>query len=164
MYKILIWLDHAVSPGNTYKVKENADGSITLTPTGEVIQQGTNMSAVNFNNLETGVLAANLTSLEAVRNIKLLQDKAAALEGFVLTATLTNTQKYPFNNSKKTIALSGANVRYNKDYTVTVEVESYTGDCVGDIVISDKLLNGFKIAHTGSAKTVNVKIYVQGGK
>lgn len=164
MYKILIWKDHAVTPGNTYKVKENSDGSITLTPTGEVIQQGTNMSAVNFNNLETGVLAANLTALEAIRNIKLLQDKAAALEGFVLTATLTNTQKYPFNNSKKTIALSGANVRYNKDYTVTVEVESYSGGCVGDIVVSDKLLNGFKVAHTGSAKTVNVKIYVQGGK
>lgn len=164
MYKVLIWVDHAVTPGNTYKVKENSDGSITLTPTGEVIQQGTNMSAVNFNNLETGVLAANLTALEAIRNIKLLHDKTAALDGFVLTATLTNTQKYPFNNSKKTIALSGANVRYNKDYTVTVEVESYTGDCVGDIVVSDKMLNGFKIAHTGSAKTVNVKIYVQGGK
>lgn len=164
MYKILIWKDHAVTPSNTYKVKENSDGSITLTPTGEVIQQGTNMSAVNFNNLETGVLAANLTALEAIRNIKLLQDNAAALEGFVLTATLTNTQKYPFNNSKKTIALSGANVRYNKDYTVTVEVESYSGGCVGDIVISDKLLNGFKVAHTGSANTVNVKIYVQGGK
>jgi len=163
MYKILTWLDHAVTPGNTYKVKENSNGTITLTPTGEVIQQGTNMSAVNFNNLETGVLAANLTALEAIRNIKRLLDKETALEGVILNAALTNTQKYPFNNSTKTIALSGANVRYNKNYTVTVEVESYTGGCVGDVVISDKLLNGFKVAYTGSAQSVNLKIYIQVG-
>ena len=158
MYNALEWKDHAVSPSNTYKVKENADGTITLTPAGTIIQQGTNMSAVNFNNLETGVLAANITAIEAMRAVKLTLDKAAAHESVILTATLTNTQKYPFNNSTKTIALNGVNVRYNKNYTVMVEVESCTGGCIGD-----KLLNGFKIAHTGSAKTVNVKIYVQGG-
>lgn len=163
MYNILTWKDHAVTPGNTYKVKENNDGTITLIPAGTVIQQGTNMSAVNFNNLETGVLSANITALEAARSAKLAIDKAAALEGFTLTAMLTNTQKYPFNNSKKTIALSGSNIRYNKNYTIIAEVENFSGGCVGEIAVSDKLLNGFKIAYTGSAKSVDLKIYVQGG-
>lgn len=153
----MLLLLNAVSLSNTYKMKENADGTITLTPAGTIIQQGTNMGAVNFNNLETGVLAANITAIEAMRAVKLTLDKAAAHESVILTATLTNTQKYPFNNSTKTIALNGVNVRYNKNYTVMVEVESCTGGCVGDIVVSDKLLNGFKIAYTGSAKTVNVK-------
>lgn len=163
MYNILTWKDHAVTPGNTYKVKENNDGTITLIPAGTVIQQGTNMSAVNFNNLETGVLSANITALEAARSAKLAIDKLSALEGFILTATLNNTQKYPFNNSKKTIALSGSNIRYNKNYTIIAEVENFSGGCVGEIAVSDKLLNGFKIAYTGSAKSVDLKIYVQGG-
>lgn len=162
-YQILVWKDHAVAPGNTYTVTENSDGTITLTPAGRIIQQGTNMSAVNFNNMETGIFAANLTAAEAMQIIRLLKDKAEALEGFVLEATLTNSQKYPFNNSIKTLALGSENVRNNKDYTVIVEAEAADG-FVGDINITDKMLNGFKIAYTGSASSVSVKCYVQGGK
>lgn len=162
-YQILVWKDHAVAPGNTYTVTENDDGTITLTPAGRIIQQGTNMSAVNFNNMETGIFAANLTAAEAMQIIRLLKDKAEALEGFVLEATLTNSQKYPFNNSIKTLALGSENVRENKDYTVIVEAEAADG-FVGDINITDKMLNGFKIAYTGSASSVSVKCYVQGGK
>ena len=76
---------------------------------------------------------------------------------------LTNNQKYPFNNSVKTLAFDSANIRNNKDYTVIVEAEA-EGGFVGDIIISDKMLNGFKIAYTGSARKVAVKCYVQGGK
>lgn len=162
-YQILVWKDHATTPSNTYNVVENGDGTITLTPAGKVVQQGTNMSAVNFNNLETGVFAANVTAAEAMQLIRLLKDKAESLEGIVLEATLTNTQKYPFNNSVKTLALGNANVRNTKDYTVIVEAEAVDG-FVGDIVISDKMLNGFKVAFTGSASSVNIKCYVQGGK
>lgn len=162
-YQILVWKDHAVAPGNTYNVTENDDGTITLTPAGTVIQQGTNMSAVNFNNMEQGIFAANVTAAEAMQIVRLLKDKAEALEGLILTDTLTNSSKYPFNNSKKTIALGNENVRNNKDYTVIVEAEP-TGGFVGDIIISDKMLNGFKIEFTGSATSVAVKCYVQGGK
>lgn len=49
------------------------------------------------------------------------------------------------------------------DYIVETEIVDYTGGFPGDIVITDKLLNGFKMAHTGSAKSVTVKIYVKGG-
>jgi hypothetical protein len=38
------------------------------------------------------------------------------------------------------------------------------GGEVGDIVFSDKMLNGFKVAYTGSATSVRLKIYVQGGR
>lgn len=162
-YKIIIWKDHAVAPGNTYNVVENEDGTITLTPAGKVVQQGTNMSAVNFNNIETGVFAANVAAAEALQFVRLLKDKAESLEGITLEATLTNTQKYPFNNSVKTLALGNENIRNTKDYTVTVEAEAEDG-FTGDIVISDKMLNGFKIAFTGSASKVKVKCYVQGGK
>lgn len=163
-YNILLWKDHAVSPDKTFKVTENTDGTITLTPTGKIIQQGTNMSAVNFNNMEQGINAANISAIEALRMIGFLQSKAEALEGLVIEATLTNSGKYPFNNSTKTIALGNANLRNNKNYTVIVEAEAVGGGFVGDIVITDKMLNGFKIAYTGGASKVNVKCYVQGGK
>lgn len=162
-YAILVWKDHAVTPGNTYTVVDNGDGTVTVTPAGEVIQQGTNMSAVNFNNMETGIFAANVSAIEALQLIRLLKEKTDSFDGLVIEQTLTNTQKYPFNNSVKTIALGSENVRNNKDYTVIVEAEATDG-FVGDIVVSDKMLNGFKIAFTGSASSVNVKCYVQGGK
>ncbi len=163
MYAPTSWKDHAVDPANTYRIVENADGTITLIPAGKVVQQGTNMSAVNFNNMESGIFAANLTGLEAMQVIRLFGDKATALEGVILEAELTNNQKYPFNNSVKTLAFDSANIRNNKDYTVIVEAEA-EGGFVGDIIISDKMLNGFKIAYTGSARKVAVKCYVQGGK
>lgn len=210
MYAILNWLDHAVSPPNLVKLTDNKDGTYTLIPAGTIIQQGTNMSAAHFNNMETGIFAANIgvaelsnalrmvmkqsgdskqkleeliselmdetlpemerqlhlvevLGLETIQATKKAIDGAEAQKYVVLTATCNNTQKYPFNNSTKTIALSGANLRYNKDYTVTAEVVSCTGGCVGDIVVSDKLLNGFKIAYTGSASAVELKIYIQGG-
>ena len=164
MYSLLIWKDHAVNPANTYKVTENSDGTITLTPVGTVIQQGTNMSAVNFGNMEEGILAANVSAAEALRMIRDLEDKADALKGIILEATLTNSSKYPFNNSKKTLAFGTESTRYDKDYTVTVEAEATDGGIVGDIIISDKLVNGFKIEFTGSARSVAVKCYVQGGR
>ena len=163
MYAPTSWKDHAVDPANTYRIVENADGTITLIPAGKVVQQGTNMSAVNFNNMESGIFAANLTGLEAMQVIRLFGDKATALEGVILEAELTNNQKYPFNNSVKTLAFDSANIRNNKDYTVIVEAEA-EGGFVGDIIISDKMLNGCKIAYTGSARKVAVKCYVQGGK
>lgn len=163
MYAILVWKDHAVTPEHLYKVTDNGDGTVTAVRAGTVVQQGTNMNAANFNNLEQGVFAANVSAAEALRLIRGLQDKADALEGLVLEATLTNSSKYPFNNSKKTIALGNENERYNTDYTVIVEAEPQDG-FLGDVKISDKMLSGFKIEYTGSASSVAVKCYVQGGR
>lgn len=79
----------------------------------------------------------------------------------VLTTALTNTLSYPFNNSIKLISLPSN--KNNTNYTIFTEIVSYSGGFVGDIVISEKMLNGFKIASTGSATTVNLKLYIKGG-
>lgn len=62
MYNILIWKDHYTNMENTYVVQQNNNGTITLTPAGKVIQQGTNMSAENFNNMEYGILDNDLAN------------------------------------------------------------------------------------------------------
>lgn len=76
------------------------------------------------------------------------------------TVTLTNTLEFPFNNSKKTVPLQTAQA--NSDYLVDVEVTAFTGN-VGQIVISNRMTNGFAIAHTGSATSVTVRYFVIGG-
>jgi hypothetical protein len=74
--------------------------------------------------------------------------------------TLKNTKLYPFNNSQQTVALETSGD--NTDYTVQMEVVSSTGE-IGDIVISGKAINGFKIAFTGSASSAVVRYYVRDG-
>jgi len=82
------------------------------------------------------------------------------LEGEIGEITLTNSQAYPFNNSIQTVAL--IKLRDTMNYRVLTEVLTAQG-IVGDIKITDKLLNGFKIEFTGSATSVTVKYFVQGG-
>lgn len=163
MYAALVWKDHAVTPENLYKVTDNKDGTVTAVRSGTVIQQGTNMSAANFNNMEKGILAANISAADALRLIRGLKDKTEALEGLVLTANLTNSSKYPFNSSKTTIPFGNQNERYNTDYTIIVEATA-EGGFVGDLIVSDKMTNGFKLEYTGGAKKVAVKCFVQGGR
>ena len=73
---------------------------------------------------------------------------------------LTNTKIYPFNDSVKTIPLQIECTDNN--YFVTTEIQKADGE-VGDIEISGKALNGFKIAFTGSAKNVEIGYIVIGG-
>jgi hypothetical protein len=79
---------------------------------------------------------------------------------FTGTVILKNTQQYPFNNSQQTALLEIQ--RDNPDYIVRTEIVSSTGE-VGDIIISDKAINGFKIAFTGSATQVIIKYHLSGG-
>lgn len=76
------------------------------------------------------------------------------------TVTLTNSRKFPFNNSKTTIAL----VKRQADtkYTVVAEVTTVAGN-IGDIRISDKAVNGFKMEYSGGAASCAIKYYVIGG-
>lgn len=94
-------------------------------------------------------------------NLVQQQSRIKGLQGEIVEATLTNTKSYPFNNSKKTLALTTP--RGNLDYTVNVEAEAKDAGGVGEIRITDKQLNGFKIEYTGAAKEVTVKCTVQGG-
>lgn len=77
------------------------------------------------------------------------------------TTTLTNTKAYPFNNSKKTVAIS--NTRQTLFYDVEVEVTAYSGGLPGNLVVSDKQLNGFKLEFDGSAKSVTVAYKIKEG-
>lgn len=138
------WLNHVVDPG-----------------TGAIIQQGTPQDQDRFNNLEEGVFSENMTALEAVRMARLLKNTTDGLVGEKKVITLVNSQKYPFNNSIQNVSLAAS--RNTKDYTVEVEIVSYSGGGIGDVEVTDKLLNGFKIAFTGAASQVVVNCYVQGG-
>lgn len=171
MYANLLWLDHAVTPDRTFNMKQNGNGTVTLTPAGEVVQQGTNMSAANFNNIEMGITDHDLAMHILTILVRSLDDRETVSEQDIAdlnthlkveekTVNLTNTAKYPFNSS--TASVSMAKARKTKNYLVEAEVTAADGN-VGEILISDKTLNGFKIAFTGSAKNVTVNIKIRGG-
>ena len=60
---------------------------------------------------------------------------------------LTNTEKYPFNNSRVTVHLSKA--FESADYHVATEIVRGTGE-PGCVIVSGKMKNGFKLEYTGS--------------
>lgn len=161
-YKRTTWQDHVTEYSNRYNETTNPDGSITHTPVeGEVIQQGTPQNAANFNNMEEGIFAADQLATEAARMAKVNSRGLDAVKGEAISTTLTNSQKYPFNNSQKTVSLTQK--KTTNDYVVEIELVSATGGGVGDFIVTDKLLNGFKLAFTGAATSVSVICHVKGG-
>jgi hypothetical protein len=161
-YKRTYWQDHVTEYSDRYNETQNPDGTITHTPVeGTVIQQGTPQNAQNFNNLEEGVFAADQLATEAARMAKVNARELDAEKGEKVTVNLTNSANYPFNNSVQNISI--AQKKTKTDYYVDVEVVSVTGGGVGDFRISDKLLNGFKLAFTGAATAVSVICRVRGG-
>ncbi len=164
MYNWTKWLDHVTDPSNRFTVVENGDGTWTITPTGTVMQQGTPQDQVRFNNMEDGIVDAHATIallLNFVRQQGWEQDDIEQeLIGEIGTVTLNNSETFPFNNSLVSVSL--ANTRKTLNYLVIVEVPVATGN-VGEIIVTDKLINGFKIGFTGSAKSVTVKYKVIGG-
>lgn len=127
----------------------------------EGIQEGTPVDEQNLNNLETGVNSANLTAEFLTEVVNHQKDQISNMKGEIITTTLTNTAGEAwFNNSAKTLALSVN--RDTLDYTVTAEVQTPV-DNVGDIIVYDKQVNGFKVRYTGSAASVSLKLYVKGG-
>lgn len=139
-----------------YQKKEWVDEVIDA-ESGETIQRGTPQSAKNFNNIESGVLDNQIASnlmLIAISQLEANQVVEEKIE------TFTNTAKYPFNNSAKTISIS--NTRTNTNYSVDTEIIEHTGE-VGDIVVYDKMVNGFKVRYGGSAGNAKIKLVVTGG-
>ena len=57
-YTPTIWKDHILSD-NLYNIKQNGDGTVSITSAGSVVQQGTPMSAEKFNNMEQGIKEAS---------------------------------------------------------------------------------------------------------
>ncbi len=69
------------------------------------------------------------------------------------TATLTNALEFPFNGSQQTVSLATA--QDNTLYDVETEVVSSVGS-VGEIEVSDRQVNGFKLAYTGGASSATI--------
>ena len=140
MYNRTKWLDKVV----------DAD-------TGELIQEGTDQSAGNFNNMENGI-SDNHTAAAML----LIAAGQIIAEQTVeeITVQLTNSASYPFNNSQKTVSM--ATTRTTTAYTVEADVLESDGE-VGHIFITDKLLNGFKVRYDGSATSATVRLIIKGG-
>lgn len=135
-----------------------AEGNIT----GLTGRMGTAEGNITALGTRIGTAEGKITSLEgkmttAEGNITKLTARTEIETG---TVTLTNSQPFPFNDSQVTVPL--VTERANQNYIVDYEVTAAVGN-VGDIIVSAKLVNGFKIEHTGSATSVTVKYQVLGG-
>ena len=172
MYKQTQWQDRVTEYEDRYKETENPDGTFTHTPVeGKIIQVGTPQNQTNFNNMENGIQDATVAgNILAWLNLQQQRKNDAHQEiveaeilGELQTVTLPNSLTPPFNttlDSPKTVALKTA--RKSLFYTVEAEVTAHDG-LVGEIIISDKALNGFKIAYTGSGKSVTLAVRIKGG-
>lgn len=168
MYKQTEWQDRVTEFEDRYKETENPDGTFTHTQVeGEIIQVGTPQNQTNFNNMENGIqdatLAAQILGWGNLHQQRRNDVVEADTLGEYHEITLTNNQGFPFNSSvdsPTTIALT--TTRKTLFYTVEAEVLEHTG-LVGDITISGKALNGFKIAYTGSGSSVKLAVRVKGG-
>ena len=171
MYSRTYWVDHALSETNKFTIKQVSGDVHTIVPYGTVMQQGVPQDANHFNNIEEALsaheIALGLHSNALMQHMDEIKKNAALAEVVdklhtveTGTVTLTNSAKYPFNNSQKTVALAAQ--RNTPAYVVITEVKSFVGN-VGEIVVTDILANGFKIAFTGSAKSVTVEYKILGG-
>ena len=165
MYYPTKWLDHVTEFPNRRVITENGDGtSMVVKDQGEVIQQGTPQSATNFNNMEIGIFDANITMSLFMNFARQMGWRVDALETATVqevgTVSLTNSQKFPFNNSQKSVALT--NRRDNLNYIVVIVAVTGTGN-IGEVEVTDRLVNGFKLNYTGSAPSAAVTYAVIGG-
>ncbi len=126
---------------------------------GQVIQQGTLLDQDHFNNLEIGISDSYLA--QQISRFKQIQEDYDTLSEVKSVSLAMNALPWPFNNKENTVALS--QLREHTDYSVEVEVVSYSGGRLGNIQVKDRALNGFKLLHDGSATTVNVIVRITGG-
>lgn len=172
MYQITVWVDESDQYENRFRETDNGDGTITHTKErGTVYVVGTPQDAAHFNNLEGGVYdahAAVALLINALRQdgwrIDSLEDRTDELEQHQVavtgSVTLTNSLAFPFNNSLKSVALSHS--LENTNYEVVILSVTAVGN-PGEIEVSDRQVNGFKMAFTGSASSVTVNYAVIGG-
>lgn len=172
MYNQTEWKDHVTQYPNRRTITDNGDGTSDVEKAqGEIIQQGTAQSATNFNNEENGIqdatIAAQILGFGNLHQQRQNDEHQAQTDAEILgetkTVTLTNSAAYPFNStvdSPTTVALT--TTRKNLYYTVEAAVASHSGE-VGDIHITDKALNGFKVSFDGSGSSVTLTLRIKGG-
>lgn len=121
----------------------------------------------NITALQTAAEDADLRLLELAFAVRMNVVHTTQLDRILMEerhkVTLENTLAFPFNstvNSPATIALD--KVRDNAEYSVEAEVLSHNGP-VGEIEVTAKARNGFKISCSGSGASVTLLVKVKGG-
>jgi hypothetical protein len=121
------------------------------------IQEGTPQNAENFNNIEQGVFISNALNAVMAQFNRLLLDRINENEVVTITDTITGP------NTDKSVVIPSNKLRNRATYNVTPVIVSTTGGTAGDIIVSAKQANGFKVKYTGTATSITVALYVQGG-
>jgi len=88
---------------------------------------------------------------------RLLLDRINENEVVTITDTITGA------NTDKSVVIPSNKLRNRTTYNVTPVIVSTTGGTAGDIIVSAKQANGFKVKYTGTATSITVALYVQGG-
>lgn len=126
---------------------------------GEVLQYGTLLDQEHFNNLEVGLSDAGLAL--ALVQFKQMQDGYEYEDETHIVNLAMDKLPWPFNNKPTTVGLK--NLRESVNYGVEVGVISYSGGRLGNITVTDRARNGFKLVHDGSATSVRLCVRVSGG-
>ena len=165
--KALQAADTAFSTAYRQKVSllEEADSAFASDIAGLKATDATHTS--NITALQTAAEDADLRLLELAFAVRMNVVHTTQLDRILMEerhkVTLENTLAFPFNstvNSPATIALD--KVRDNAEYSVEAEVLSHDGP-VGEIEVTAKARNGFKISYSGSGASVTLLVKVKGG-
>jgi len=98
------------------------------------------------------------TTQELVRQVRHLRRSIGGLLGEHHRITLQNQQTYPFNDSAAIIALD--RIHGTNDYFINVQVLEAVGGGAGQVLVTQKMRNGFQIAFTGAACKVTLDIWI----
>ncbi|GHV18951.1 hypothetical protein FACS18949_13480 [Clostridia bacterium] len=156
------WIDQLETDSDKYTITSQG-GYSYLKSAKTVIRPGTPQSATNFNNIESGVVEAYILAKQALLGLRVLLTDVRESVPIYKMVSLANSQTYPFNNSKATIAFKANELKNTLNYIVEAQVVSATGGSVGRINVSDMLTNGFKVEYTGGATAVTLRLAIRGG-
>ena len=166
MYTRTIWVDEVTEYEGVFHETDLGGGDVKHDPvTGEVLVEGTPQDAAHWNNMEEGIMDAHVAEDLMInftrQNLWRIEDLERATAQETGTVTLTNSLAFPFNNSIVTVPLTVT--RENLNYVVEVIKVEPTGGPSGEVEVSERQVNGFKMAFTGSASSVKVTYAVIGG-
>ena len=136
MYKRTIWQDHV-----------------------EGIQEGTDLNAANFNNLEAGTMEANAMAAINAEYQRHANDIAKDNETIVLKLIINSPRELAF------VDIPEAYIRNNTEYRV-IPIITFAGSNVvpdGYIVISNKEVSHFQAYYEGTTKGITVEFHISGG-
>ena len=161
MYDLILWKNRRTEISNTYSIKENEDGTITLTPVvGEVIEAGTSFNQTNMNNMDYGINEAMIIADLAMIQLRQHQRELENTYFEVGSVKVQSGEEYPFNTERVTVAIKAK--RNTLDYVVMAFCDDLEQGRA--IRIKDKQLNGFKIEVEDFPKTpVTIKYFILGG-